>query len=131
VSKTDELEMSLLPATIARNEETVREKFWPKIGRSLARLPFAADAVAAYYCAFDPATPLRVKGILLAALAYFVMPVDVVPDMLLGLGFTDDLTVLVTAFGLIRNHLKPEHQERARETIERLRREQAARRSRD
>ena len=121
MTKIDELE--LLPATLVRNEKTVREKFWPKLKRGLAHVPFAADAVAAWYCAFDPATPLRVKGILLAALAYFILPVDTVPDFVLGLGFTDDLTVLVTAFGLIRNHLKPEHHERARETIDRLRRE--------
>ncbi len=111
-----------LPATIHRNEETVRNEFWPKLKKFLSRVPFAEKAVAAYYCAFDDDTPLRVKGVLLAALAYFIMPIDVVPDMIIGLGFTDDLTVLVTAYSLIHSHMKPEHIEKARETIERLRR---------
>lgn len=106
-----------LPMVIARNEKTVRNGFWRKIRRNLARLPFAEHAVAAWYCAFDPTTPLRAKGIILAALAYFVLPLDVLPDALLGLGFTDDMTVLLTAISLIRTHMKPEHYDKARETL--------------
>lgn len=104
-----------------RNEETVKRGFWPKLTKVLASVPFAGEVVAAYYCAFDSATPLRVKGILLAALAYFIMPFDLIPDVLLGVGFTDDMTVIITAIGLIRNHMKPEHRNRARETLQRLR----------
>jgi uncharacterized membrane protein YkvA (DUF1232 family) len=111
-----------LPMIISQNEETVRKGFWPKLGKVFAHVPFAEDVVAAYYCAFDRATPMRAKGILLAALAYFVLPIDAIPDMILGLGFTDDLTVIVTAIAMIRSHMKPEHREKARETLERLRR---------
>ena len=103
------------------NATTVREGFWPKIAKFLSRIPFAEEALAAWYCAFDPATPGRVKGLLLAALAYFVMPLDLIPDVLPGLGFTDDLTVLVTTISLIRSHMKPEHRERARTALAELR----------
>lgn len=113
------------PAGLERSERMVRREFWTKLAGSLSRIPFAEQAVAAYYCAIDPATPLKVKGTLFAALAYFVLPFDLVPDVILGLGFTDDMAVLVTAFNLIRNHLRPHHRERARRTIERLRRDQA------
>ncbi len=111
----------MLPAVVASNEEAVREHFWRKLARNLAAVPFADQAVAAYYCALDPATPLRAKGILLAALAYFIMPFDLVPDFIAGLGFTDDLTVMVTAIGLVRQYITPAHQAAAKETIERLR----------
>ena len=106
---------------IARNEDMVRSGFWPKLARVLASVPFAEEAVAAYYCAFDRQTPLKVKGILLAALAYFIMPVDAIPDFLLGLGFTDDMAVLFTAVSMIRSHMKPEHHQKAREALDRLR----------
>ena len=109
-----------LPMIIASDEQTVRTGFWPKLGRVFASIPFAEDAVAAYYCAFDRSTPFKVKGVLIGALAYFVLPLDVIPDFLLGLGFTDDMAVLLTAISMIRSHLKPEHYDRARETIERL-----------
>jgi uncharacterized membrane protein YkvA (DUF1232 family) len=69
--------------TQTSNEAAIARDFWPKLKRSLARIPFAEDVLAAFYCAFDPATPLKVKGILLAALAYFIMPIDVIPDVLL------------------------------------------------
>jgi uncharacterized membrane protein YkvA (DUF1232 family) len=114
-------ERATLPMVLARNEETVRSGFWPKLARVLASVPFAEEAVAAYYCAFDRKTPLKVKGILLAALAYFIMPLDAIPDILLGLGFTDDMAVLFTAISMIRTHMKPEHREKARETLDRLR----------
>ncbi len=103
-------------------EDVVRREFWTKLARSLSRIPFAETAVAAYYCATDPATPIKAKGMLFAALAYFVLPLDMVPDMILALGFTDDMAVLLAAFNMIRNHLRPHHFERARRTIERLRR---------
>ena len=106
-----------LPVVVSGNEKTVRVGFWPKMAKVLARIPFAENAVAAWYCAFDPATPARVKGILLAALAYFIMPIDVVPDLLIGIGFTDDMAVLATAIGLIKSHIKEEHYEAAREKL--------------
>ena len=110
----------IMPGTVDRNEDTVRRGFWSKLKRNLARVPLADQVVAAYYAAFDPATPFRTKAMLLAALAYFVMPFDVVPDFILGFGFTDDMTVLLTAFGLIRTHVTDEHRERAKETVEQL-----------
>ena len=112
-----------LPEVIARNEETVRSGFWPKLKRVLARVPFAEDAVAAWFCAFDPQTPLKVRGMLLAALAYFVLPFDVMADIILGIGFTDDVTVLMTAIALVSAHLRPEHRRQAKQALERIRQE--------
>jgi uncharacterized membrane protein YkvA (DUF1232 family) len=109
-----------LPMVLASNEQKVRTGFWPKLARVFASIPFAEDVVAAYYCAFDRATPLRAKGILLGALAYFVLPVDAIPDFILGLGFTDDMAVLFAAISMIRTYLKPEHYDKARETLARL-----------
>jgi uncharacterized membrane protein YkvA (DUF1232 family) len=113
---------TITPDTVHRNERTVKKGFWGKLKRNLARIPKADEVVAAYYAAFDSNTPFRTKAMLLAALAYFVMPIDVVPDFILGLGFTDDMTVLLTAFGLIRSNVTEEHREKARATVEALRR---------
>lgn len=110
---------------LTQKEHQVREGFWPKLARVLANVPFAETVAAAYYCAFDPATPLKVKGILLAALAYFILPFDVVPDFILGLGFTDDMAVLFTAVNLIRTHLTDAHRGKARDALDRLRQGQS------
>lgn len=101
--------------------QRVKQNFWPKLQKNLARVPFAEDVVAAWYCAFDAKTPLKVKATLIAALAYFILPLDVIPDVILGLGFTDDLAVLMTAMTLIRSHITQDHRDRAHEAVERLR----------
>ena len=73
--------------------------------------------MAAYYCALDKHTPTRVRGILLAALAYFVLPVDVIPDFIVGFGFTDDVAVLTAAIGAVRRHMTPAHYAAARAAL--------------
>lgn len=102
----------LLPGDEAkqeRQEKTVLKKFWPTMKKAIRHVPFSRDVVAAFYCATDRNTPLRVRGILLAALGYFVMPIDAIPDMLAFVGFTDDIAVLTTALALINGHIKDEH----------------------
>ncbi|HRF08030.1 MAG TPA: YkvA family protein [Xanthobacteraceae bacterium] len=95
----------------------LRDEFWPKMKSVAANIPFAEDAVAAYYCTLDRGTPLRVRGMLMGALAYFVMPADVLPDFLPALGFTDDAAVLMATFQLISSHIKPEHREAAKAAL--------------
>ena len=101
----------------ARDEETVRSGFWRKAKRVGAKLPFAEDLLAAYYCAFDRDTPLQVKGMLLGALAYFVLPFDAIPDVLPLLGFADDAAVLATALRVIAGHITPAHREAAKSAL--------------
>jgi uncharacterized membrane protein YkvA (DUF1232 family) len=108
---------------VASSDETqVKQGFWPKIAANLHRVPFADEALAAYYCAFDPATPFKVKGTLLAALAYFILPFDVIPDVLIGIGFTDDLAVLATALALVKGHITEAHRDKARAKLDELKR---------
>jgi uncharacterized membrane protein YkvA (DUF1232 family) len=106
-------------AQFARDAETVRRRFWSKAKRFAAALPFAEDLVTAYYCALDHATPFQVKAALMAALAYFVLPYDVVPDLLPTLGFADDAAVLAAALRLVATHIRPEHRDAARAALAR------------
>jgi len=94
---------------LAKDRESVRRRFWLKLKRVVARLPFAEDLLAAYYCAFDKQTPRHVQAALLGAIAYFILPFDFIPDMLPVLGFTDDAAVLATAIRMVATHITPEH----------------------
>ncbi len=114
-------EESVKPEVMARNQQSVDDGFWNKMARFSASIPFAKDALALYYCARDPNTPLQAKGILLAALAYFILPTDALPDLLPFLGFTDDAAVIALAIAKIRQHLKPEHREQAAAKLEEMR----------
>jgi uncharacterized membrane protein YkvA (DUF1232 family) len=113
-------EQGPLDGRYARDEERVRRDFWSKAKRLAAGLPFAEDLLAAHYCAFDHATPLPVKAALVGALAYFVLPFDIVPDMLPLVGFTDDAAVLLTAVRMVAGHMRPEHRDAARAALERM-----------
>jgi len=98
----------------ARNERVVKAGFWPKVRSTLGKVPFVEDAVAAFYCATDRRTPAWARAVLYGALAYFVVPADLIPDFVAGFGYTDDATVLMAALSAIRTHLTPEHRSRAR-----------------
>lgn len=102
----------------ARREEDVRARFWRTARRAVRQVPFLEDVVAGYYTALDRETPLRARGTLLAALAYFVMPADMIPDFIVGFGFTDDAAVLAAAIAAIRSHIKPAHREAARAALD-------------
>ena len=104
---------------LAQDSESVRRRFWIKFKKVVAKLPFAEELLAAYYCAFDKQTPRHVQGALLGAIAYFVLPFDFVPDMLPVLGFTDDAAILATAIRMVASHITPEHREAARAALKR------------
>jgi uncharacterized membrane protein YkvA (DUF1232 family) len=108
---------ALEPRTLRRNEARVQRGFWAKLRRHCGRVPFLDEAVSAYYCAFDPATPRPVKAMLLAALAYFIVPTDLIPDFVAGLGFTDDAAVLFATLRLVASHITDDHRERARRRL--------------
>ena len=54
------------------------------------------------------------KSTLIAALAYFVLPMDAIPDMLPVIGFTDDAAVVATALKLVADHMRPAHRAAAK-----------------
>jgi uncharacterized membrane protein YkvA (DUF1232 family) len=108
----------MTPEEEASRLKRVRGRFFCSLRKAMRYIPFADEVVAAYFCALDPATPHRVRATLLAALAYFVLPVDMIPDFLAGIGFGDDATVLLAAITLVGSHIGPIHREAARRFIE-------------
>jgi len=101
----------------ADQEEKIQNGFWKTVKKAAGRIPFMEDVAASYYCMLDPATPTKVRGILLAALAYFVLPLDLVPDFIVGFGFTDDIAVLAAAIAAIRSSLKERHYIAAKKSL--------------
>lgn len=109
-----------VPAVVRRDEKVVRRGFWAKMRRFAAHTGFAREATAAYYCTRDSATPMHVKAILLSALAYFVVPTDMIPDFVAGLGFTDDLAVVLAAWRAVGPEIKDTHRAQAEAALTRF-----------
>lgn len=117
---TSEHSVGFEPADrLAEDRDSVRRRFWKKFKQGMAKLPFAEDLLAAYYCAFDRETPRHVQVALLGALAYFILPFDFMPDMLPILGFTDDAAVLAAAIRMVAGNITSEHREAARAALKR------------
>ena len=98
------------------------ESFQQKLKHAASRLgrEAAERIVAMYYCMLDPDTPGRAKATIVGAVAYFVLPLDLIPDALLGIGFTDDVAAIGLAFTAVVNSVKPEHLERAKARVAKL-----------
>lgn len=114
---------ALVPAVVKVNEQRVRLGFWPKIRKVAARIPFASDVVSVWFCARDPATPTAAKGMMLAGLAYFVLPADAIPDVLAVIGYTDDAAVIAALLALVGSNVKVRHRAAAKALLERLAKE--------
>ncbi len=91
------------------------EDFWAKIKKvaSKAGAKVIYIALILYYELADETVSLKEKGIILGALGYFILPVDLIPDFIPVAGFTDDLAALLAAFAYVKSHLTPEVKMRA------------------
>ena len=112
---------ALVPSVQRVNEVRVKAGFWPKLRRTAARIPFARELVSVYYSARDPETPVAAKGIMMGALAYFVLPIDAIPDIFAGIGFTDDAAVITALLATLGANIKRRHKDKAEAALERLR----------
>ena len=113
-------DIAALTRRMIGNEQELQRDFWRKLKGAVADLPFAADLLAAYYCAFDRHTPLHVKAVLLGAIAYFILPTDLIPDYIPVIGFIDDAAVLAGAVKIVSSHITPDHREAARARLQRI-----------
>ncbi|WP_151734898.1 YkvA family protein [Paenibacillus tengchongensis] len=95
------------------NEALVKKGFWSKLRKFAGRIPFTKEAVAMYYCAIDAKTPLWAKGIAFGALAYFISPLDTIPDAFIGLGLTDDAAIIAAGVRALAGQVTEEHRQKS------------------
>ncbi|MBL4906056.1 MAG: DUF1232 domain-containing protein [Sneathiella sp.] len=117
--QTDEDDISAFDADKMRSDKRlVMRDFAQKLRSNIGKIPFSDDVTASFYCAMDGKSPAFVKAVLFGALAYFIMPVDVIPDFIAALGFTDDASVLMAAMATVKKYITNEHRQKARIFLE-------------
>ncbi|MCR3921908.1 MAG: YkvA family protein, partial [Firmicutes bacterium] len=95
------------------------DRFWEKIKKFCikAGLKVVYTALLLYYTLQDPRVPVKAKAIIAGALGYFILPVDVIPDLLPMVGFTDDYGVLFAALATVAMHITPESKAKAKAKV--------------
>lgn len=104
-------------ADSSKNEKYVKKGFWQKAKANVAKVPFVLDTVGMYYCLIDQKTPLWAKGVVAGALAYFISPVDAIPDVLVGIGYTDDAAIITGALTALGSNVTDEHKTQASQSM--------------
>ena len=91
----------------------------PRLWRKLKRIAWIAGrkslltALTLFYCLQDRDTPPWAKGVIVGALGYLILPMDLMPDALPGVGFGDDWGALVAALATVAGYVKDEHKQKA------------------
>ena len=101
-------------------EDFEEKSLWDKIASAAgaAGKEVIGTVLILYYALVDDDTPMWARATIVGALLYFISPIDAIPDFIPGLGYTDDLAVLIGALGVVAAHIKREHKERAAEWVE-------------
>jgi uncharacterized membrane protein YkvA (DUF1232 family) len=109
-SKEDEEELKKKIEEIDLSKDTKysanysEDNFWSKL-KKIARkagLNVISYALALYYVLQSPDIDLKLKTIIIAALGYFILPFDIIPDFVPIFGFADDAGILAIAFKLAK-----------------------------
>lgn len=93
--------------------------YWNKLSRFAlsAGREAVEKSLFLYYAAQRPETPKWAKTAMYGALAYFIAPVDAVPDFLPMLGFTDDIAVMAAAIGMVSFYINDDVKLKARNKL--------------
>lgn len=98
----------------------------PRLWKTLLKATASAGrktlltALTLFYCLQDRDTPAWAKGVIVGALGYLVLPMDLIPDVIPGVGYSDDLGALVAALGTVAAYVKDEHKSKATAQVNRL-----------
>lgn len=100
-------------------EHYSEEKFWQKLKRYAIKAGHSVVYVALllYYTLQKPELPKKAKITIIAALGYFILPFDLIPDLAAGIGYTDDLGALTFALIQVAMHIDDGVKAQAREKL--------------
>ncbi len=86
------------------------DNLWSKLQKvaKKAGKPLVSVVLTLYYVLLSANVPVKYKTIIIGTLGYFILPIDLLPDVIAGLGYTDDLTALLAAHAAVKKNITPE-----------------------
>jgi uncharacterized membrane protein YkvA (DUF1232 family) len=94
--------------------------FWLKLKKfaKKAGIQVVYAALLLYYVLQSPQVPMKAKAIIVGALGYFISPIDIIPDILVGIGYGDDFGVLLGALASVAMYIDKDIKQKAKQRIE-------------
>ena len=114
------MEENKTPQNIEQYQEHYSESgLFNKIGNVCKKAGMKAIyyVLLLYYVLIDENTPLKHKGMIIGALGYFILPVDLIPDLLSGIGFADDIAALTACLKTIHDNITPSVKKKAMQKL--------------
>jgi uncharacterized membrane protein YkvA (DUF1232 family) len=108
----DSVDAEVLESSVV--DEALLLRLLRRAGRLVAR-----PALECLEMLLDPDTPTPVKMTVLAALTYLLVPIDLIPDFIPGMGFSDDLVALTALLGICGRHRTEAIRTRAQRRLDR------------
>ncbi|MBR1569697.1 MAG: DUF1232 domain-containing protein [Bacteroidales bacterium] len=96
--------------------EYSEDKLWKKVGKIArkAGIKLIYYVLLLFYVLKDPKTPARYRMVIMGALGYFILPADIIPDLLPFAGMADDWAALIAAVSFVASAITPEIKEQAK-----------------
>lgn len=114
-NKQEELQVTMNAA----GKHFSEEKFWGKLAK-FAKKAGASVVYAVlllYFTLKKPEVPVKAKTTIIGALGYFILPIDLIPDMAVGIGFTDDLGALGIALIQVAMYIDEDTKQKAKQKL--------------
>lgn len=103
----DELDIPGTEKQYTNKEKYVRENIAEKLQSVRIGIRLAKHVLAMFRYMKDAKIPWYRKSVVVAALVYFIMPVDTIPDMMPLIGYLDDFGVIAAVLGYLGKEVKP------------------------
>ncbi|MFH1528243.1 MAG: YkvA family protein [Bacteroidota bacterium] len=99
------------PQKVEKGARLVEERLWVKLEKFGKKLSFARDVLALYQYLIDSRVSWHRKSIVVGALVYFIVPLDVIPDIAPFFGYLDDLGVITAVLKFLGSELIPYYED--------------------
>ena len=111
-----------LPARFAASRWYSAPNLWHSLSKAarVAGRKTLLTALTLFFCLKDNDTPTWARGVIIGALGYLILPTDLIPDIIPGMGYGDDWGALVAALGTVAAYVKDDHKAKAAAQVVRL-----------
>jgi len=95
------------------------ESLWDKLkgGAKKAGANLIYDVLQLFYVAQNPNVPMKIRAAMVAPLGYFISPVDLIPDLVPIVGYSDDAAVIAMAIGIAHLYINDEIRQKAQDKL--------------